>query len=144
MSVSIFLFIFVLIHLSIHLSIYLSFIYLAIYLYLFSYLSSYLALYLSIYIILCELTISSLLLVIWLAAHRAILETFHHNKYFFIHIIFALFHLTSNRFNNLIIIINNNVCAPITFNNPVKVCFSNKKYLITIHKLPTQIVKVYF
>ena len=35
-------------------------------------------------------------------------------------------------------------CIPITFNNPLKVCFSNKKYPITIQTRPTQIVKVYF
>ena len=35
----------------------------------------------------------------------------------------------------------------ITFNNPLKVCFSNKKYTITTKTRPTQIVKnekVYF
>ena len=37
----------------------------------------------------------------------------------------------------LIIII---ICISITFNNPLKVCFSNKKYLITIQTRPTQIV----
>ena len=31
-------------------------------------------------------------------------------------------------------------CIPITFNNPLKACFSNKKYLITIQTRPTQIV----
>ena len=36
------------------------------------------------------------------------------------------------------------VYLPITFNNPLKACFSNKKYLITILTRPTQIVKVYF
>ena len=37
------------------------------------------------------------------------------------------------------------MCTPlITFNNPIKVCFSNKKYPITIQTRPTQIVKVYF
>ena len=35
-------------------------------------------------------------------------------------------------------------CIPINFNNPIKVCISNKKYPITIQKRPTQIVKVYF
>ena len=34
-------------------------------------------------------------------------------------------------------------CIPITFNNPLKVSFSNKKYPITIQTHPTQIVKVY-
>ena len=29
-------------------------------------------------------------------------------------------------------------------NNPLKVCFSNKKYLIIIQTRPTQIEKVYF
>ena len=38
----------------------------------------------------------------------------------------------------------NCICIPITSNNPVKVCFSNKKYAITIQTHPTQIVKVYF
>jgi hypothetical protein len=33
-------------------------------------------------------------------------------------------------------------CIPIPFNNPLKVCFSNKKYPITIQTRPTQIVKV--
>ena len=37
-----------------------------------------------------------------------------------------------------------NVYLPITFNNPSKVYFSNKKYLITTKTSPTQIVKVYF
>ena len=35
-------------------------------------------------------------------------------------------------------------CIPITFNNPLKVCFSNNKYTITTQTRPTQIVKVYF
>jgi hypothetical protein len=35
-------------------------------------------------------------------------------------------------------------CILKTFNNPLKVCFSNKKYLITIQTPPTQIVEVYF
>ena len=38
----------------------------------------------------------------------------------------------------------NIICILITFNNPLKVCFSNKKYLITIQTLPAQIVTVYF
>ena len=33
----------------------------------------------------------------------------------------------------------NNFCIPITFNNPLKACFSKKKYLITIQIHPTQI-----
>ena len=33
---------------------------------------------------------------------------------------------------------------PITFINPLKVCFSNKKYPIIIQTQPTQIVKEYF
>ena len=33
---------------------------------------------------------------------------------------------------------------PITFNNPLKVCFFNKKYPITIQTSPTKILKVYF
>ena len=36
------------------------------------------------------------------------------------------------------------ICKPITFNNPLKVYFSNKKYSITTQTRPTQIVKVYF
>ena len=32
---------------------------------------------------------------------------------------------------------------PITFNNPLKACLSNKKYSITIQTRPTQLVKVY-
>ena len=40
--------------------------------------------------------------------------------------------------------IHNSFCIPITFNNPLKACISNKKYLITIQKRPTQNVKVYF
>ena len=36
------------------------------------------------------------------------------------------------------------ICIPITFNNPLKVCFLNKKYTITIQTRPKQIVKVYF
>ena len=35
-------------------------------------------------------------------------------------------------------------CIPITFNNPIKVCISNKKYPITNQTRQTQIVKVYF
>ena len=35
-------------------------------------------------------------------------------------------------------------CIPITFNNQLKVCFSNKKYTITTQTRLTQIVKVYF
>ena len=38
----------------------------------------------------------------------------------------------------------NYIFMPITFNNPLKVCFSNKKYPIAIQTSPTQIVKVYF
>ena len=34
-------------------------------------------------------------------------------------------------------------CIPITFNNPLNVCFSNKKYTITIQTRPTQIVKLF-
>ena len=45
---------------------------------------------------------------------------------------------------NIIIISNNNLCIPMTFNNPLKVGFSNKKYTLTTQKRPTQIVKVYF
>ena len=30
------------------------------------------------------------------------------------------------------------LCIPITINNPLKVCFSNKKYLITTQTYPTQ------
>jgi hypothetical protein len=35
----------------------------------------------------------------------------------------------------------NKVCIPITFNNPLKVCLSDKKY--TTQTRPTQIVKVH-
>ena len=36
---------------------------------------------------------------------------------------------------------NNNFCIPITFNSPLKTCFSNKKYMyITIQTQPSQIV----
>ena len=35
------------------------------------------------------------------------------------------------------------VLYKITFNNPLKVCFSNKKYTITTKTRPSQIVKVY-
>ena len=33
---------------------------------------------------------------------------------------------------------------PIIFNNPLKACIWNKKYLITIQTRPPQIVEVYF
>ena len=33
---------------------------------------------------------------------------------------------------------------PITFNNPLKACFFNKKYPITIQIRPTQIIKYIF
>ena len=33
-----------------------------------------------------------------------------------------------------------NICIPITFNNQLKVCFSNKKCPITIQTRPTQLV----
>ena len=36
------------------------------------------------------------------------------------------------------------ICIPITLNNTLKVCLSNKKYTITTQSRPTQIVKVYF
>ena len=36
------------------------------------------------------------------------------------------------------------IWIPITFNNPLKALFSNKKYPTTIQTHPTQIVKVYF
>ena len=36
------------------------------------------------------------------------------------------------------------ICIPISFNNPLKACFSNKKYPITIQTRQTQIVKAYF
>ena len=39
---------------------------------------------------------------------------------------------------------HNNICILITFNNPLKACFSNKRYLITIQICPTQIIRVYF
>ena len=35
---------------------------------------------------------------------------------------------------------DNSFCIPITFNNPLKVYFSGKKYLITIQTHPTQII----
>ena len=35
-------------------------------------------------------------------------------------------------------------CIPITFNNPIKACFSNKKYRITIQARLIQIVKIIF
>ena len=38
----------------------------------------------------------------------------------------------------------NTLCVRITFNNILKVCFSNKKYPIAIQASPTQFVKVYF
>ena len=38
----------------------------------------------------------------------------------------------------------NLICIPITFNNPFKVCFSNKKCTITTQTRLTQIIKVYF
>ena len=41
-------------------------------------------------------------------------------------------------------VIQNIICIPITLNNPLKVCFSNKKYTITTQTRPTQIIKVYF
>ena len=37
-----------------------------------------------------------------------------------------------------------NICISINFNNPLKVCLSNKKYLITIQTCPTPIVKSIF
>ena len=36
------------------------------------------------------------------------------------------------------------ICIPITFSNPLKVCFAYKKYTITTKTRPTQIVKVSF
>ena len=36
------------------------------------------------------------------------------------------------------------ICIPITFNKPLKVCFSDKKYTITTQTRPTKIVNVYF
>ena len=36
------------------------------------------------------------------------------------------------------------ICIPIMFDNPLKVYFFNKKYLITIQTRLTQIAKVYF
>ena len=36
------------------------------------------------------------------------------------------------------------IITPITFNNPLKDCFSDKKYTVTTQVHPTQIVKVYF
>ena len=38
----------------------------------------------------------------------------------------------------------NKYFIPMTFNTPLKVCFSNKKNLITIQTRPTQIVKLFF
>ena len=35
-------------------------------------------------------------------------------------------------------------CITLNFNNPLKVCFWNKKYLITIQTRPTPIVKSIF
>ena len=42
-----------------------------------------------------------------------------------------------------IVLLWNWFCILITFNNPLKVCFSNKRYLITIPICATQIAKVY-
>ena len=39
--------------------------------------------------------------------------------------------------------VRNNFCIPMTFNNPLKVCFFSKKNTITTQTCPTQIVKVY-
>ena len=40
--------------------------------------------------------------------------------------------------------VKKHLCIPITFNNLLKACFSNKKYIhITIKPRPTQIVKVF-
>ena len=36
------------------------------------------------------------------------------------------------------------ICIQTTFNNPLKVCFSNKKYHITIQTRPIQIYKSIF
>ena len=38
----------------------------------------------------------------------------------------------------------NVICIPITLNNPLKVCFSNKKNTITTHKRTTHVVELYF
>ena len=44
----------------------------------------------------------------------------------------------------IIFIIYNIVCIPITFNNPIKACFSNKKYHLRIQKHTTQILNSIF
>ena len=36
------------------------------------------------------------------------------------------------------------ICMPITFNNSLKACFSNKTYFVTIQTRPTQIVNSIF
>ena len=36
----------------------------------------------------------------------------------------------------------NPFCSPITFNNPIKACFSNKKYTVVIQTRPTQIMNI--
>ena len=45
---------------------------------------------------------------------------------------------------NIKALIKKDFCISITFNNPLKVCFSNKKNTVTTQTRPTQIVKVYF
>ena len=35
-------------------------------------------------------------------------------------------------------------CVPINFDNPLKACFSNKKYPVTIQTRPAQILTEYF
>ena len=34
---------------------------------------------------------------------------------------------------------HNYICTPLTFNNPIEVNFSNKKYIVSIQTHPTQI-----
>ena len=50
--------------------------------------------------------------------------------------------VTLNLYNCCSNIIQKLFCIPITFNNPLKACFSNKN--ITIQTHPTQVVKVHF
>ena len=54
------------------------------------------------------------------------------------------FHPINSRFDYIVLLSHINmtlVYISLTFNNPLKVCFSNKNYLITIQTHPTLIVK---
>ena len=45
----------------------------------------------------------------------------------------SIFKKSRSTFGRVIYLVQKKFCVPITFNNPLKACFSNKKFFITIN-----------